>query len=104
MAWFVRRNLFAGVAGACVVGLGIVMVLPIFSRYGDTRLFTSPHSHRPSIWNRRARRIPSTQRFGVVRAGFRGVRVAHRRRNLRRGSDQALPLQQRSRERDKGED
>ena len=39
MAWFVRRNLFAGVAGACVVGLGIAMVWPIFSRYGDSRLF-----------------------------------------------------------------
>jgi Ca-activated chloride channel family protein len=38
MAWFVRRNLFAGVAGVCVVGLGIVMVLPVLSRYGDTRL------------------------------------------------------------------
>ncbi len=38
MAWFVRRNLFAGVAGACVVGLGIAMVWPIFSRYGDSRL------------------------------------------------------------------
>ena len=38
MAWFVRRNLFAGVASACVVGLGIAMVWPIFSRYGDTRL------------------------------------------------------------------
>ena len=38
MAWFVRRNLFAGVAGACVVGLGIAMVWPIFSRYGDTSL------------------------------------------------------------------
>src|SRR5690349_11766402 len=39
MAWFVRRNLFAGVAGACVVGLGIAMVWPIFSRYGDQRVF-----------------------------------------------------------------
>ena len=39
MAWFVRRNLFAGVASACVVGLGIAMVWPIFSSYGDTRLF-----------------------------------------------------------------
>ncbi|MES1263648.1 MAG: von Willebrand factor type A domain-containing protein [Peristeroidobacter soli] len=39
MAWFVRRNLFAGVAGACVVGLGIAMVWPIFSRYGDSRVF-----------------------------------------------------------------
>ena len=38
MAWFVRRNLFAGVAGVCVVGLGIVMVLPVLSRYGDTGL------------------------------------------------------------------
>jgi Ca-activated chloride channel family protein len=38
MAWFVRRNLFAGVAGACVVGLGIAMVWPIFSRYGDSPL------------------------------------------------------------------
>jgi Ca-activated chloride channel homolog len=39
MAWFVRRNLFAGVASACVVGLGVAMVWPIFSRYGDSRLF-----------------------------------------------------------------
>jgi Ca-activated chloride channel family protein len=39
MAWFVRRNLFAGVAGACVVGLGIAMVWPIFHHYGDSRLF-----------------------------------------------------------------
>jgi Ca-activated chloride channel homolog len=39
MAWFVRRNLFAGVASACVVGLGIAMVWPFFSDYGDTRLF-----------------------------------------------------------------
>ena len=31
MAWFVRRNLFAGVASACVVGLGIAMVWPFFS-------------------------------------------------------------------------
>ena len=38
MAWFVRRNLFAGVAGACVVGLGIAMVWPVFSRYGDVSL------------------------------------------------------------------
>ncbi|HEU4779651.1 MAG TPA: VWA domain-containing protein [Steroidobacteraceae bacterium] len=38
MTWFVRRNLFAGVAGVCVVGLGIAMVWPIFSRYGDSRL------------------------------------------------------------------
>jgi len=29
MAWFVRRNLFAGVAGVCVVGLGIAMVWPV---------------------------------------------------------------------------
>jgi Ca-activated chloride channel homolog len=39
MAWFVRRNLFAGVAGACVVGIGIALVWPIFSNYGDSRLF-----------------------------------------------------------------
>src|SRR6187401_854465 len=39
MAWFVRRNLFAGVAGACVVGLGIAMVWPVFRNYGDPRLF-----------------------------------------------------------------
>jgi Ca-activated chloride channel family protein len=39
MAWFVRRNLFAGVAGACVVGLGIALVWPIYSNYGDSRLF-----------------------------------------------------------------
>jgi hypothetical protein len=38
MAWFVRRNLFAGVAGACVVGLGIVMVRPVFLGFGDSRL------------------------------------------------------------------
>jgi Ca-activated chloride channel family protein len=37
MAWFVRRNLFAGVAGACVVGLGIAMVWPIYLGYGDSR-------------------------------------------------------------------
>jgi Ca-activated chloride channel family protein len=42
MAWFVRRNLFAGVASACVVGLGIAMVWPFFSDYGDTRLFENP--------------------------------------------------------------
>jgi Ca-activated chloride channel family protein len=40
MVWFVRRNLFAGVAGACVVGLGIAMVWPMFSRYGDPRLLS----------------------------------------------------------------
>jgi len=39
MAWFVRRNLFAGVAGACVVGLGIAMVWPVFRHYGDSRVF-----------------------------------------------------------------
>jgi len=39
MAWFVRRNLFAGIASACVVGLGIAMVWPIFSTYLDSRLF-----------------------------------------------------------------
>ncbi len=38
MAWFVRRNLFAGIAGACVVGLGIAMVWPAFLGYGDPRL------------------------------------------------------------------
>jgi Ca-activated chloride channel family protein len=38
LAWFVRRKLFAGVAGACVVGLGIAMVWPVFSRYGDISL------------------------------------------------------------------
>jgi Ca-activated chloride channel family protein len=41
MAWFVRRNLFAGVASACVVGLGIVMVWPIFSRYGEEPVFST---------------------------------------------------------------
>ena len=49
MNWFVRRNLFAGVAGACVVGLGIAMVWPIFSSYSDERLFDdlrSPRGHR----------------------------------------------------------
>jgi len=46
MAWFVRRNLFAGVASACVVGLGIAMVWPFFSDYGDTRLFENP---RPPV-------------------------------------------------------
>ena len=35
------ENLFAGVASACVVGLGIAMVWPIFSRYGDTRLLAA---------------------------------------------------------------
>src|SRR6185436_6796807 len=44
MAWFVRRNLFAGVASACVVGLGIAMVWPIFSRYADVRLLEEPLS------------------------------------------------------------
>jgi Ca-activated chloride channel family protein len=38
MGWFVRRNVFAGVAGACVLGLGVAMVWPIFSKYGDSRL------------------------------------------------------------------
>jgi Ca-activated chloride channel homolog len=38
MAWFVRRNLLAGVASACVVGLGIAVVWPMFSDYGDARL------------------------------------------------------------------
>ena len=46
MAWFVRRNLFAGVASACVVGLGIAMVWPIFSTYVDSRLFEAP---RPPV-------------------------------------------------------
>jgi Ca-activated chloride channel family protein len=46
MAWFVRRNLFAGVASACVVGIGIAMVWPFFSDYGDTRLFENP---RPPV-------------------------------------------------------
>ena len=41
MAWFVRRNLFAGVASACVVGLGIAMVWPIFSRYGEEPVFAT---------------------------------------------------------------
>jgi len=39
MAWFARRNLFAGVAGACVVGLGLAVVWPIYSNRGDSRLF-----------------------------------------------------------------
>jgi len=39
MAWFVRRNLFAGVAGACVVGLGIALVWPVFREYGRNRVF-----------------------------------------------------------------
>jgi Ca-activated chloride channel homolog len=42
MAWFVRKNMFAGIASACVVGLGIVMVWPIFSRYGETSLIEAP--------------------------------------------------------------
>jgi Ca-activated chloride channel family protein len=46
MAWFVRRNLFAGVAGACVVGLGIVMVRPVFLGFGDSRL---PGDVRPPV-------------------------------------------------------
>jgi Ca-activated chloride channel family protein len=39
MNWFVSRNLFAGVAGACVLALGLAIVWPFFSRYGDSRLF-----------------------------------------------------------------
>jgi len=39
MAWFVRRNVFAGVAGACVVGLGIAMVWPVFRDYGTDQRF-----------------------------------------------------------------
>ncbi|HEU5137966.1 MAG TPA: von Willebrand factor type A domain-containing protein [Steroidobacteraceae bacterium] len=39
MNWFVSRNLFAGVAGACVLALGIAIVWPFFSKYGDSRLF-----------------------------------------------------------------
>jgi Ca-activated chloride channel homolog len=39
MSWLVRRNLFAGVASVCVVGFGIAMVWPMFSRYGDERMF-----------------------------------------------------------------
>jgi len=42
MAWFVRRNLFAGVAGVCVVGLGIAMVWPMLSNYGDSSLLGDP--------------------------------------------------------------
>ena len=38
MTWFVSRNLFAGVASVCVVGLGIAMVWPIFSSYMDERI------------------------------------------------------------------
>ena len=49
MAWFVRRNLFAGVAGACVVGLGIAMVWPIFSHYGDSRLFDDLRSPEVTV-------------------------------------------------------
>jgi Ca-activated chloride channel family protein len=33
MTWFVSRNVFAGAAGVCVVGLGIAMVWPIFESY-----------------------------------------------------------------------
>jgi Ca-activated chloride channel family protein len=44
MAWFVRRNLLAGVAGACVVGLGIAMVWPVLSRYDDRRLLEEPQA------------------------------------------------------------
>ena len=45
MVWFVRRNLFAGVSGACVVGLGIATVWPIFSNYGDNWLKFRVRSH-----------------------------------------------------------
>ncbi len=41
MTWFVSRKLIAGVASVCVVGLGIAMVWPFFSRYGDERLMES---------------------------------------------------------------
>jgi Ca-activated chloride channel homolog len=46
MAWFVRRNLFAGVAGACVVGLGISMVWPVFKDFGTDPRFADV---RPSV-------------------------------------------------------
>jgi Ca-activated chloride channel family protein len=49
MTWFVRRNLFAGVAGACVVGLGIAMVWPIFSHYGDSRVFDDLRSPEVTV-------------------------------------------------------
>jgi Ca-activated chloride channel family protein len=39
MNWFVRRNLFAGIAGICVVSLGLAVVWPIFSKYGESSLF-----------------------------------------------------------------
>jgi len=45
MTWFVSRNLTAGVATVCVVGLGIAMVWPVFTRYGDERLLADVTSH-----------------------------------------------------------
>jgi Ca-activated chloride channel family protein len=38
MNWFVRRNLFAGAAGACVLALGLAVVWPTFTRNGDSLL------------------------------------------------------------------
>jgi Ca-activated chloride channel homolog len=38
MNWFVRRNLFAGAAGACVLALGLAIMWPTFTRYGDSPL------------------------------------------------------------------
>jgi hypothetical protein len=49
MVWFVRRNLFAGVAGVCVVGLGIALVWPIFSNYGDSHLFDDLRSPEVTV-------------------------------------------------------
>jgi len=52
MTWFVSRNLFAGVASACVVGLGIAMVWPIFTRYGDERLLaTQASTTEEYVWH-----------------------------------------------------
>jgi Ca-activated chloride channel homolog len=38
MTWFVSRNVFAGAASVCVVGLGIAMVWPVFESYIDERI------------------------------------------------------------------
>ncbi len=40
MTWFVSRNLFAGVASVCVVGLGIAMVWPLFT-HGERVIYAT---------------------------------------------------------------
>ena len=44
MTWFVSRNLLAGAASVCVVGLGIAMVWPVFTPYGDERVVAATRS------------------------------------------------------------